>query len=523
MSRTASGPAVDSLAQALRLAALFAAIKFLLHLVNNIVQAHLGYGLFRDELYYLVCGQHLTWGYVDHTPLVALQAKLSPALFGHSLAGVRMLTTAAGAGRVFLTGILAWALRGRRPAQALAMAGVLLSPSYFSIDCFLSMNSFESLFWMGCLLVVLLIQRTHHLTLTGDANKLWLAFGAIAGIGLMNKPSMVFFLAAVLLALALSPQRRLLFTRWLLPGIALTLLIVLPNLLWQFHHHWPTLEFTHGRHTTLIGARAYLRFLKNQAMDQQPLALILWGAGLLWLLLSRAARDCRWLGLTYLFFVALMLPFSPKNYYMAPIYPVLFAAGGIAWERHFHRSPRVAHNRILAFPVFTAALVLYTAAVLPLIVPILSPAATLRYQAKLTRQPQTDTLPQMFADRFGWQREAEEVTRIYNSLSPEEQRNTAILCSNYGEASAINILTRGLPTAISGDMNYFQWGPRGATGEVVILISGGTASQIHGYTSLDVAGHMDDPRALPLEQKDIYLARGRNHSLTEDWPRFKHY
>ncbi len=228
-----------SLQSALRLATLFAAIKLVLHIATNLWEAHIGYGYFRDELYYIICGRNLAWGYVDHGPGVAIQAKLALALFGKSLAGIRMLSAVGGAGRVFLTGILAWSLGGRRPAQGLAMLGVLVAPQYLGTDSYLSMNSFESLFWMGCLLAVILIVR-------GGSDKLWLLFGISGGLGLLNKPSMTFFLIALLAALLLTPQRRLLFNKWAAAGIALLILIALPNLIWQIHNHWPTLEFLHN-------------------------------------------------------------------------------------------------------------------------------------------------------------------------------------------------------------------------------------------------------------------------------------
>src|ERR1700686_3196495 len=172
-----------ALRSALRLALLFAAIKLVLHVAANLWEAHIGYGYFRDEFYYLLCGRHLAWGYVDHGPIVAMQARLSELLFGHSLAGLRLLSALAGAARVFLTGLLAWSLGGRRAAQGLAMLGVLVAPYYLGIDSFLSMNSFESMFWMLCLLALILIER-------GRTERLWLLFGASAGVGLLNKPSM---------------------------------------------------------------------------------------------------------------------------------------------------------------------------------------------------------------------------------------------------------------------------------------------------------------------------------------------
>lgn len=116
------------LAAALSLALLFASVSLGIQIASNLWQAHIGYGYFRDEMYYIICGRHLAWGYVDHGPLVAIQARLALALFGRSLAGIRMLSATAGAASVFLTGILAWALGGRRPAQALAMLCVLIAP-----------------------------------------------------------------------------------------------------------------------------------------------------------------------------------------------------------------------------------------------------------------------------------------------------------------------------------------------------------------------------------------------------------
>src|SRR5258708_7750213 len=169
-----------SLRAALQLALLFAAIKLVLHIAANLWQAHIGYGYFRDELYYIICGRNLAWGYVDHGPGVALQAKLAVAIFGKSLAGIRMLSALAGAGRVFLTGVLAWSLGGRRPAQALAMIGVLVAPQYLALDSFLSMNSVESVFWMGCLLALILIVRS-------GSDRLWLLLCVSAGLGLLNK------------------------------------------------------------------------------------------------------------------------------------------------------------------------------------------------------------------------------------------------------------------------------------------------------------------------------------------------
>jgi hypothetical protein len=177
-------PADLSLRSALRLAAAFAAAKLLLTFALTLYTTHIGYSYFRDEFYYIACGHHLAWGYVDHGPIVAVQARLGELLFGDSVFAIRILSATAGAIMVFLTGLIAWALGGRRPAQALAMFGVICTPQYIGTDGFLSMNSCEPVFWMTCALALILM-------LKGRSQKLWWTlFGLSAGIGLLNKPSM---------------------------------------------------------------------------------------------------------------------------------------------------------------------------------------------------------------------------------------------------------------------------------------------------------------------------------------------
>jgi hypothetical protein len=519
-------PIDRSLHEALRLAAAFAIIKLLFHIATNLWEAHIGYGYFRDELYYIICGRNLAWGYVDHGPLVALQAKLAIALFGKSLAGLRALSAAAGAGRVFFTGILAWSLGGRRPAQSLAMLGVLVAPQYLGTDSYLSMNSVESIFWMSCLLAIILILR-------GGSEKLWLLYGLSAGLGLLNKPSMTFFLVALLAALLLTPQRRLLASKWAAAGVALLILIALPNLLWQIHNHWPTLEFLRNGELENKNVKlAPLPFIGKQILNLQPATLLIWGAGLVWLLRNPLAKTWRWLGLTYLFFLAIMMTLHAKDYYVAPIYPILFAAGGIAWEHHFAKRKAVADNRIFAFPVMETVLLAFGLILLPMSIPVITPQAWITYAKSLhlynasdnTENQALGPLPQFYADRFGWQEEVDQVRRIYRSLSSEDQQKVGIFCSNYGEASAINFLSDDLPPAISGHNNYFLWGPHERTGEVMIIITGATPDEVrHYYTDVEVAGRMDNPYSMPYERRNIYLARGRKINLLTGWADVKHY
>jgi hypothetical protein len=519
-------PADPALQSALQLAFLFAAIKLALHIATNMWEAHIGYGYFRDELYYIICGRHLAWGYVDHGPGVAIQAKLALALFGKSLAGIRMLSAAGGATRVLLTGVLAWSLGGRRPAQALAMIGVLLAPQYLGTDSYLSMNSFESLFWMTCLLTLILIVR-------GGSEKLWLLFGLSAGLGLLNKPSMTFFLVALLAALLVTKQRRLLASKWAAAGVALLILIALPNLLWQIHNHWPTLEFLrNGQAGNKNIKLAPLPFLIQQIMNLQPATVLIWGAGLVWLLRNPLAKNWRWLGITYLFFLAGMMALHAKDYYVTPIYPILFAAGGIAWEMHYATRKAVAANRIFAFPILETVLVVVGVLVMPMAIPVLPPGAWLTYTKTMhlykaagnTENESSGPLPQFYADRFGWQEEVDQVTRIYNSLPPDRQRITGILCDNYGEASAINFLGNNLPVGLSRHNSYYLWGPQGYTFDSMILIEGSTPKHLQEYfDSVQIVGRIGTPYSMPFEHKNIYLVSGRKFEVATVWAESKNY
>ena len=321
----------------IHLALAFAAIKFAVEFIGNLLSQHFGYGIFRDEMYYIVCGRHLAWGYVDQAPMVALQARVAELLFGfHHLALFRSFSALAGAVKVFLTGILAWQLGGRRIAQVMAMIAVLTAPVYLAIDSFLSMNSFEPVFWMGCMVVVLLL-------VAGNSPRWWVAFGILGGMGLLNKPSMAFFLVALLIGLLLTPERRILWSRWTLAAIGLIVLISLPYLLWQIHHQWPTLVWlnnvNHSHKNVKLGPFA---FIGAQMMMLNPISIFLLLPGLVWLFVGKTARGFRWIGLMYIVLLAIMIHLFAKDYYVAPVYPALFAAGGLAWQNLFSASRKTA-------------------------------------------------------------------------------------------------------------------------------------------------------------------------------------
>ena len=511
------------LTSTLRLALLFAVVKLAFQFALTLWTEHIGYGYFRDEFYYIACGRHLAWGYVDHGPIVALQARLGELLFGDSIFAIRILSAAAGAATVFLTGVLAWALGGRRPAQALAMFGLILCPLFIGTDGYLSMNSFEPVFWMTCALALLLLLR-------GRSQHLWWPiFGFSAGIGLLNKPSMAFFLVAVALGLVLTPERRVLFSRWAVVGIVLLLAIPLPNLLWQIHNHWPTYEFLHNgevNHKNIV--LGPFGFFLAQFVNMGPINALLWIPGFVALLRAKSIRNTRWLGLAYLIFYFVMFWLHAKDYYLAAIYPILFAAGAIAWEQRFAASHAIQRNRIAAFPLFESILLITGLIILPMSSPVLRPAAWVRYTTALhlhgdkMETASTGPLMQFYADRFGWDQEVGIVVRAFSSLTPSDQRRVCIFSSNYGEAGAIDLLgprlDPHLPPAISGHNNYWLWGTHGCDANVVIAVISDSPKQLaKKYEFVTIVGSMDDPYAMPFEHRNIYLLRNRRSSASFEW------
>ena len=505
----------------------FALLKIAIQIVGNVISQRVGYGIFRDEMYYLMCGRHLAFGYVDQPPLVALQARLTDMLFGyHHMWSLRLISALAGGAMVFLTGMLVWTLGGGRRAAALAMLGVIVGGVYLGTHSFLSMNCFDAVFWMACALALLRIVAAES---PQSVRNWWIILGISAGLAMENKDSVVFFLVAALLAVLLSRQRRILLSRWFAVSVLLMVVIALPNLLWQIHYHFPTLEWLRDVAKSDKDVKLPpLKFLVAQILMLNPFTVLLWLPGVLWLLFGKGAKPFRFAGLMYVIFLPLMILLHAKDYYLAPIYPLYFAAGAVG--RFSWAGTTRWKNAVTGF--YALVLVVSFFITVPFSLAILKPDQFVAYEHRLGFTPKDSEnhdatiLPQFYADRFGWTEMVEQVNAIYHSLPPQEQAVTGILASNYGQASAINILGEhdGLPTAISGHQNYWMWGPRGYTGQEMIVINDESLADMNkAYASCKVMAMRANPLAMPWEHGPIYLCYGRKSTYAADWNEFKHY
>jgi hypothetical protein len=494
---------------------LITGLRLLLHLLTAN-----RYGYFRDEMYYLDCGRHLAWGYVDQPPMIGLVAWFIRNVLGTSLLAVRMLPALAGAGIVALTGYIAHQLGGRRYAMGLGALAMALSGVFVINGHLLTMNVFEPLIWMSCASVVIRIIQTGN-------QKLWLWFGLLCGIGLETKYSMAVFGFGIVVGVLLTPERKALAHKWIWIAGVLAFLIFLPNLLWNIHYHWPFVQLMHnikaeGRDVVMNP----LQYVLEQILMVNPFAFPLWLAGLGWLFFGREGRRYRVLGWAYVAEVAIWIALHGKDYYAAPAYPMLFAAGGVAAEQWIERT-----GRAWLKPAFVILFLAVSLPFLPIIAPVLPVDQYVRFQRAIHFSPPINEhghaaspLPQYYSDELGWEQLVVEIARAYHSLPPDVQAKTAIKVDNFGEAGAVDLFgpKYGLPPAISGHQNYWLWGPGGYSGESMLLIGEGRPEHLPQYFAhVEKVGHFEYP--LALEETDIYWGQGLKWNLQEVWPETKRW
>jgi len=477
-------------------------------------------GIFRDELYYLACAEHLDFGYVDHPPLIAVVTWLVRHTLGTSLLALRFLPAMAAGATVFLTGCMVRELGGDRRASLLAGGCVALAPVYLGTFGILTMNAFDVLVWTAILLAAL------HALRTGEA-RWWLVVGLLAGVGLQNKISVLFLGFGLAVGLVVARDWRHLRSGWLWAGGALALAIFLPHLVWQQLHGWPTLEFIANATQNKNLPLSPLAFLGSQVLQMNPLTAPLWVGGLVVLLLAPRTRPHRALGWTFLAVLLVMVSQQAKAYYLAPIYPMLYAAGAVGLSTAAHRP------RWRWVPAALTALVAVAGGLLvPLGKPVLPVETYLRYAARVGEGPssaerhEVGRLPQFFADRRGWPELALAVAEVHRALPPEDRSRACVFGQNYGQAGAIDLFggAYGLPKAISGHNSYWLWGPGDCTGEVVIVIGGRREDLVEVFEEVRPAARYTCDDCMPYEDdKPIWVCRRMRWPIEEVWPRVRGY
>lgn len=473
------------------------------------------YGYHGDELYFIDCARHLAFGYVDHAPLVPWIARLSGEVFGYGLASLRLFPVLAGAASIVLTALLAKEWGGGRSAQLIAAMAVLVAPAYLQMASFLNIPVFETLIWtLAAYLITHIIKR--------DAPKWWILVGFVAGIGLLNKHTMLLWGFALGIGLLLTEHRRQLKSPWLWMGAAVALLIFLPNLIWQHQHEWATLQFIGNIRTGTLAAIPHVLFLLGQLLYMHPLVAPLWLAGLVFLF-SSLGRPYRLFGWLYLVAFAVLLSLHGKPYYLAPAYPPLFAAGAIGLEQVIRR-----RQLRWGLPCALGALSIAGALTAPLALPILPLETSDRIIGRAFAFAIDD--PTLVTGDFhlqhGWAEQAAAVASVYRSLSRDEQASAVVLTPRYTQASAINFFGKALqlPSAYSGHMTHYLWGPPPTAAAVIIAYAWQSAELEPLCGELTRVAEIVHPLASPRENHlPVYVCRQPRVALPDVWSNLKRY
>jgi len=467
------------------------------------------YGFHRDELATLEDARHLAWGFVAYPPITPFFGRLSLTLFGTSLTGFRFFAAVAEAVTVVLTGLMARELGGKR--GAVLVAAVAAVPVCLGGGALMQYVAFDYLFWvMTAYFVVRLLKS--------EDPRWWLAIGAAIGLGMETKYTMGFFALAVALGVVLTPARRYLKSKWLWLGVGLSILIFLPNLLWQAQHHFISLDFLKHIHERDVRQGRTAGLLPDQ-LRYTLFVLPLWLAGLYFYLVSPKGVRLRMLGWMYVVTLALFVIAKGRGYYMLPGYPMLYAAGSVFGEQWLASMRRrfAMTIRALAWTALSANVIVIMLFFMPVS----------RINSRLWNIE--NTVNGDLREELGWEELTQTTAQIRDTLSPDDRAHLGILAGNYGEAGAINLFgpRYGLPRAISGINSFWQRGYGDPPPGTLIVIGISRRYLDKHFASCQLAGHTGNQYGVKNEETedhpDIFVCRGLLQPWPEFWKDFRYY
>jgi hypothetical protein len=485
------------------------------------------YGYFRDELYYIVSGtQHLSLGYVDFPPMIAYIAALLNVFTHDSLISIHVVPALVEALLVFVAGMIGRELGGGRKAQLLAAVSTLLTLSFLAEGSEFSPDSLDQLWWsLLAYLMVRMVKRREP--------RIWVPIGLVVGIGLLTKLTIFFFVGALLISfLAIPSGRKYLRSRWVLVAALLSFALILPMIYWNLVNGWPMVQF-YLDFTGDFGGGGPVNFLISQLGEVNYLNIPIIILGLYFYLRSDEGSELRALGLSFIILYVFMTVVDFKPYYLAPIFPMLFAGGALLIEKS--SLSRIGRSSWLGSRPYLACLLILAILLVPILMPILSPSTLISVYGESTLQSvngsvasgETGPLPQNLGDRFGWNTMVSSLAQVYDTLLANEKSQACILTSNYGEASAVNFLGKGsgLPEAISGHNSYYIWGPGSCTGKVLITVGYSLATDQVGYANVTLLTTVTCQYCMDLENNlPVYLCTNPTFSsIAAVWPMVRSY
>jgi 4-amino-4-deoxy-L-arabinose transferase-like glycosyltransferase len=477
------------------------------------------YGFHRDELATLEDARHLAWGFVAYPPVTPFFGRLSLILFGTSVAGFRFFAALAEAAALVVIGLMTRELGGRRGAQLLAVAAGV--PFCLLAGALMQYVSFDYLCWV---LVAYFVIRL----LKSDDPRWWSAIGAAIGLGMMTKYTMGFFVIGVVVGVIATPARKYFASKWLWIGVALSILIFLPNLIWQAQHHFISLDFLQHIHERDIRWGRTKGFLPDQ-LKITLLACPLWLVGLYYTMIAPAGRRFRMLGWMYLVPLILFISAKGRGYYLGAAYPMLYAAGAIWGEQRLASlgigsSGKASSGKrwATALRSIAWAALAFDALLVGLIAMPSAPVNSPRWNFALKNNGD-------LVEELGWPELTAEVARIRDSLPAADRATVGILAANYGEAGALTLYgpAYNLPRPMSGINSFYAKGYVTPPPDTLIVLGFSDHFRSANFASCTVAGRVPNPYNIQNEEThdhpEIYLCRGVRQSWPDFWKDFQYY
>ncbi|MGA2569680.1 MAG: glycosyltransferase family 39 protein [Terracidiphilus sp.] len=469
-------PRVARRADAAILLAIAAAVA-LLHVFTN------GrYGFHRDELQFLSDARHLDWGFVAYPPFTPFVERIGLALFGLNMVGLRLFSVLAQAAVIVVTGLMTRELGGSRLAQVTAALAVAFSGLALFSGTEFQYTSFDFLWWV---LIAYFVVRL----LKSDDPRWCLAIGAVIGLGLLTKYAIAFYVAGILAGLVLTPARRFLLSRWFWAGIAIALLVFLPNLIWLVRHDFISYHFLQHIHARDVGEGRAEGFFSGQFFAcANTAAAPVWLAGIFGFLRDRRYRMLAWM---YIVPLALFWIGKGRNYYVAGAYPMLFAMGTVLCERWLASLPRWGRRTVEA--VYFANFAVVSAYFCAIVVPLASSGPLRDFALRNNGD---------LREEIGWDELVRTVAQIRDSLPSDQQAHLGITTGNYGEYGAIDILgpAYGLPSPIgTTNSEWLRGYPASPPTTIIALgIRPDEANQI--FTNCRLAGRNGNSEGIRNEE-----------------------
>lgn len=475
-------------------------VKLIIHFIGN-----QNYGFHRDELLHLSVGEHLDWGYMEFPPFIALIAKISHSIFGYSLFGMRLFPTFAGIGILVLSCLIAIEIGGKKKTVLLTGVLILIFNAFYRNHLLFQPVAFDQFFWTLSFYYLVRYIKTH-------ANKYIVLIGISLAIGFMNKYTIAILLISIFVSLIATEREKVIKNKWFYISGIISLIIVLPNLIWQIQHDFPVLKHFQKLNENQLDAIGKFDFVLGQIAS--PFTFIIALIGLFALFFDSEIKKYKSIGITFILVFFLLWFLKSKSYYFYAIYPVMFAFGAFKVQK-------MLRNKSVLFYSIISFLVLISFYFIPKDIPVLSIEDYVAYQ-KI--QPEKDgryKLTSDYADMFGWEEQVKLIDSIYTSLPKEDKEKCVLLAENYGEAGALTIIGEkyNLPKPVCAHGSFWLWGTGKTSGEIGITIGLEKEVVEKAFEDCQLIKIIHHKYAIDEENNiPVYLCKKPKIKLKDIWP-----